>query len=150
MYVNLPSSISSIFYSLCHAQCDLFDSVVREHQEKRLCMLMSLNMPLEPGKRREGGGVQKKKKFLICTQRRIFFCFFWPPPHPPSHPTSRRIPNISINHTLGTLNPSPLPFKACLVRAPHIHPGPPKGLPSPPLSRSQSLRNFIICPCSHL
>ena len=57
---------------------------------------------------------------------------------------------LGHTHTLGTLNPSPLPFKACLVRAPHIHPGPPKGLPSPPLSRSQSLRNFIICPCSHL
>ena len=62
VYVNLPSSISSIFYSLCHTQCDLFDSVVREHQEKRLCMLMSLNMPLEPGKKRgRRGGAQKKK-----------------------------------------------------------------------------------------
>ena len=69
VYVNLPSSISSNFYSLCQTQCDLFDSVVREHQEKRLCMLMSLNMPLEPGKRRgrRGGGKKKKKIFLTCT-----------------------------------------------------------------------------------
>ena len=61
VYVNLPNSISSTFYSLCHTQCDFFDSVVREHQEKRLCMLMSLNMPLEPGKRRGRRGGPKKK-----------------------------------------------------------------------------------------
>ena len=155
MYVNLPSSISSIFCSLCHTQCDLFDSVVREHQEKRLCMLMSLNMPSEAGKRRGMRGWQKKMyiyRYIHIYDMYITTIFFWggAPPPPPPHPTSPKIPNISITHTLGTLNPSTLPFKACLVRAPHIHPGPTKGLPSPPLSRSQSLRNFIICPCSIL
>ena len=84
VYVNLPSSISSIFCSLCHTQCDLFDSVVREHQEKRLCMLMSLNMPLEPGKRRgrrgEGGGGKKIYDMYITT------IFFLPPPSLPTPP----------------------------------------------------------------
>ena len=86
VYLNLPSSISSIFCSLCHTQCDLFDSVVREHQEKRLCMLMSLNMPLEPGKRRgrRGGGAnkKKKKKKYIYIYIYIFIVFFFGPPLP--------------------------------------------------------------------
>ena len=86
VYVNLPSSISSIFYSLCHTQCDLFDSVVRGPREKGLCVLMSLNMPLEPGKRRgRGGGGKKRKIFMIYTQRRICFSF-WPTPFPPHLP----------------------------------------------------------------
>ena len=90
VYVNLPSNISSIFCSLCHTQCDLFDSRVREHQEKRLCMLMSLNMPLEPGKRRgrRGGGKKKEKKNVDM----YITTFFFLPPPPPPHPTSRRIP----------------------------------------------------------
>ena len=67
-YVNLPSSTSSIFYSLCHAQCDLFDSVVREHQEKRLCML----------------GGAKKNLYDIYTTTDFFF--FAPPPLPTPPP----------------------------------------------------------------
>ena len=80
VYVNLPSSISSIFYSFCHTQCDLFDSVVREHQEKRLCMLMSLNMPLELGKRRgrrgEGRGRGGARKIYIYIYIYIFISLF--------------------------------------------------------------------------
>ena len=110
VYVNLPSSISSIFCSLCHTQCDLFDSVVREHQEKRLCMLMSLNMPLEPGKKRgRRGGPKKKKIYIYIYIYNMYittFVFFWPTPLP-TPPPARRIPNISITHTLGTLNPIP-------------------------------------------
>ena len=71
-------------------------------------MLMSLNMPLEPGKRRgrRVGGAKKKKLYDMYITK-DFFVFFLGPPPPSPHPTSRRIPNISITHALGTQSPSP-------------------------------------------